>query len=175
MDRPLNPSGGQAWFVAASPAERFALVKVFLSQKTQVSGSDARKHRRLRDALRIGHIIETLKANADKVKATRARDEVLDLRFTITAENLEWLGKLLEMVPVPGEDAILIDGLLERIEEAKAGHCGADEIADWTAAADNWTPPVEEPAEPDELVCPSCHQVFHPDEARKPNGEARAA
>lgn len=175
MDRPLNPSGGQAWFVAAAPAERFALVKVFLSPKLQVSGQDGRKHRRLRDALRIGRIIDTLKTNADKVKASRARDEVADLRFTLTAENLEWFEKLLGMVQVPGEDAILLDGLLERIEEAKAGHCGADEVADWTAAADDWTPPAEEPAEPDEIVCPSCKQAFHPDEARKPNGEARAA
>ncbi len=170
---PLNPSGGQAWHVAASPAERWALVNVYLDQKTKVTGQDARKHRRLRDALQVGHIIGVLKANKDRALASKVRDESTYATYTITVENLEWFAELLKLAPMSGEQAVLLDGLLERCEQAKAGAEPSD-APPWSADTDDWAPPAATPkAEPDEITCPSCRQSFHPSEATKPNEEAR--
>lgn len=139
----------QTWTITASPRERLQLAIALLHRDLVIKGrAEERRLYRAREALGLLGISETLLSNGYQVSAYGA--EQTRHRFTVTAENAEWILQALEPLPINAALALWIEPLLRQLE-ARADAPDADTALTWDDASERplWIPAAAAPPERD--------------------------
>jgi len=172
----------QIFRITATPRERLQLAILLLHRDLKIKGRrDERALFRARLALGLIGISEALLSSEYNLgRNTYQHDTTTRHRFTVTAENAEWLITTIEPLELNPATCLFIEPLLQRLETQEDSH-----DADVTAVYDEPTetpkwqpraivappddPPDEPPADPDEPNPPPPPPDEIPADARPPS------